>query len=202
MSSSELLPLHRVVVDEFVSTYNLIVSFYSSGGGGSKGIEEGKRLTVSQAILPPYLKLSSVGTEDPIDADSLFTVILSDPDAPSRTDPKFGEFLHFLMVNCKASDLYGTGEVLTSYHGPSPGPGSGEHRYCFVVYAQPSGRIECDEAKIGSQSGFPPRRMFKQRAFAAKYGLIPVAAVSWITEHDDAQPFMAAKIQGLAPPNE
>jgi hypothetical protein len=199
MSSSEL-PLRRIVVDEFIPTLNLVVSFYAKGGGGQQGIEEGKKVSVSQAILPPYLKLSSIGTEDPVNADSLFTVILSDPDAPSRADPKFGEFLHFLMVNCKASDLYGTGDVLTAYHGPSPGPGSGEHRYCFVVYAQPSGRIECDEAKIGTYSGFPPRRMFKQRAFAAKYGLNPVAAVSWITEHDDVQPYMAAKIQGLAPP--
>jgi len=193
-------PLYKTVIDEFVPLYNLTLSFYAKNGGGSTGITDGSKITISQAQLPPYVKLSSIGTDEPVNADTYFTLICSDPDAPSRNDPKFGEFLHLLIVNCKASDLYGTGEILTSYHGPSPGPGSGELRYSFVAYSQPSGKIEYDEAKIGSQSGFPPRRMFKQRQFAAKYGLIPVAAVSWITEHDELQPYMAAKIQALPPP--
>jgi citrate lyase synthetase len=55
---------------------------------------------------------------------------------------------------------------------------------------------------VAAASGFPPRRCFKQRDFAAKHGLVPVAAVTYLCEHDASQAYMAAKIQGIPPPDD
>jgi len=46
-------------------------------------------------------------------------------------------------------------------------------------------------------SGFPPRRSFKSRVFAAKYGLRPVAVLTYTAQWDEAVPGLAASI---APP--
>jgi hypothetical protein len=184
-----------LVVDPFTPTLGLRVSFYARGGGGGAGVAEGAALGVATVALPPHLRL------DGAPADALYTVLLSDPDAPSAADPKFGEFVHWAVVNASAADVQGTGDALVAYHGASPGPGSGAHRYCLVVYAQP-GRIAPDEARVGPTSGFPPRRCFKQRAFAAKHALAPVAALTFLCEHDAAQAYMAAKIQNLPPPED
>jgi phosphatidylethanolamine-binding protein (PEBP) family uncharacterized protein len=39
------------------------------------------------------------------DADALYTVIKTDPDAPSREDPKWGEWLHWIVTDIKGSDI-------------------------------------------------------------------------------------------------
>lgn len=196
-----------LVVDPFAPMQRLRVSFYARGGGGAAGVAEGAALGVAQVALPPLVRIEPLeGAAAAAEgaAAPLYTVLLTDPDAPSVADPKFGEFAHWVVVNASAADVQGTGEALVAYHGSSPGPGSGVHRYCLVVYAQPGdgARIACDEARVGPTSGFAPRRLFKQRAFAAKYGLVPVAALTYTCEHDAAQPYMAAKIQGLAPPED
>ena len=192
-----------LVVDEFVATHTLRVSFYARGGGGSAGVAEGAQLNVAQASLQPFVRLDPFVAADGVDGadDALYTLMMTDPDAPSVADPKFSEFVHWVVVNAKRTDFVGSGDALVSYHGPSPGPGSGLHRYCIVAYVQP-GRIVDDELRVGPFSGFPPRRSFKQRAFAAKHGLVPVASISLVFEHDAVQPYMAAKIQGLAPPDD
>jgi hypothetical protein len=100
-------------------------------------------------------------------------------------------------VNAPSSDLVGGGEAITAYFGSAPGKDSGKHRYCVVVYEQPE-KLSPDEERIGATSGFPPRRSFKSRAFAAKYGLVPVAALTYLCEYDDSVPDLAKKLQGLA----
>ena len=179
------------VIDSFEPTVDLKVSFYAPGGAD---VQEGAQLSVKQVSLPPSLSISGAAPE------TLFTVLLTDPDAPSVEDPKFGEFAHWVAVNATAADVLGSCETIVAYHGSSPGPGSGLHRYCLVLYAQP-GRIACDEPRVGPTSGFPPRRHFKQKSFAGKYGLTPVAFRTYRCEFDAVwQPLMAAKVQGLAPP--
>ena len=45
------------------------------------------------------------------EAGTLYTVILSDPDAPSVEDPKFGEWQHWIAVNAPGDDV-GAGEAM------------------------------------------------------------------------------------------
>lgn len=71
-------------------------------------------------------------------------------------------------------------------------------RYCIVVYEQTAGRIEPDEPRVPKASGFPPRRSFKSRAFAAKYSLKPVAAVSFRAQYDDLVPELHKRLTATA----
>ncbi|KAH6933142.1 hypothetical protein HPB50_012493 [Hyalomma asiaticum] len=61
-----------------------------------------------------------------------YTVILLDPDAPSKSDPKMRHWLHWLVVNVPHNDT----TTLTKYAGPTPPPGTGKHRYVFLAYEQ------------------------------------------------------------------
>ena len=80
---------------------------------------------------------------DGLDPSELYTLVLTDLDAPGRKDPKYGEWHHFLVVNMKDSDI-GSGTVLSDYLGSGPPKGTGLHCYVWLVYEQ-DGLLKCDE---------------------------------------------------------
>uniref|UniRef100_A0A131Z291 Phosphatidylethanolamine binding protein n=1 Tax=Rhipicephalus appendiculatus TaxID=34631 RepID=A0A131Z291_RHIAP len=88
-------------------------------------VKLGNFLTPAQTAHAPDVNV--VG-----DPDRWYTVILLDPDAPSRSDPKMRHWLHWLVVNVPHNDT----TTLTKYAGPTPPPGSGKHRYVFLAYEQ------------------------------------------------------------------
>uniref|UniRef100_A0AAZ3SAD7 Phosphatidylethanolamine-binding protein 1 n=1 Tax=Oncorhynchus tshawytscha TaxID=74940 RepID=A0AAZ3SAD7_ONCTS len=82
---------------------------------GSLEIDElGKVLTPTQVQSRP----TSIGWEG-CDSTKLYTLAMTDPDAPSRKDPKFGEWHHFLVVNMKGNDV-SSGCVMSDYVGSGP----------------------------------------------------------------------------------
>uniref|UniRef100_A0A8C6Z460 Phosphatidylethanolamine-binding protein 1 n=1 Tax=Nothoprocta perdicaria TaxID=30464 RepID=A0A8C6Z460_NOTPE len=93
--------------------------------------ELGKVLTPTQVQHRP----TSIEWEG-CDPQKLYTLVLTDPDAPSRKDPKFREWHHFLVTNMKGNDV-GSGKVLSDYVGSGPPKGTGLHRYVWLVYEQP-----------------------------------------------------------------
>ncbi len=44
--------------------------------------------------------------------NAFYTLIMSDPDAPSRKEPSIAEVLHWLVVNVQGNDL-STGQIKT-----------------------------------------------------------------------------------------
>ena len=56
---------------------------------------------------------------------------IPDPDAPSRKDPKYREWRHWLVVNVPGGDV-SRGEVCAEYVGAGPPKGTGLHRYIVV----------------------------------------------------------------------
>ncbi|CAJ0932711.1 unnamed protein product, partial [Ranitomeya imitator] len=60
-----------------------------------------------------------------MDGNKLYTLVLTDPDAPSRKTPKFREWHHFLVINMKGNDI-NSGCVLSDYIGAGPPKGTGE----------------------------------------------------------------------------
>ncbi|XP_071827636.1 protein D2-like [Apostichopus japonicus] len=74
------------------------------------------------------------------ETDGYYTLIMVDPDAPSRTNPTLRYILHWLITNLKGSDLqtgqHNTGDVIAPYHGPAPPLGSGPHRYYLLLFQQ------------------------------------------------------------------
>ena len=57
-----------------------------------------------------------------------------DPDAPSRTDQKWGEWRHWLVINIPgaASVTTSDGQEVVAYIGPGPPEKTGLHRYIFL----------------------------------------------------------------------
>jgi len=81
--------------------------------------------------------------------DQLYTVLMVDPDAPSRSDPSMRSFLHWAIVNCPGEER-DRGDTIAEYTGPAPPPGSGLHRYVFIVYQQTAKADVSKLDKIGA----------------------------------------------------
>ena len=55
----------------------------------------------------------------------------ADSDAPSRWNPKFAQWRHWLVVNVSGTDI-AQGETITAYVGAAPPKGTGLHRYVIL----------------------------------------------------------------------
>ncbi|XP_036248785.1 phosphatidylethanolamine-binding protein 1 [Molothrus ater] len=157
---------------------------------GSVEIDElGKVLTPTQVQNRP----TSIEW-DGCDPQKLYTLVLTDPDAPSRKDPKFREWHHFLVTNMKGNNV-GSGTVMSDYVGSGPPKGTGLHRYVWLVYEQPQ-QLACSEPVLSNRSG-DKRGKFKVAAFRSKYGLgAPVAGTCYQAEWDEYVPKLYEQLSG------
>ncbi|CAH2295981.1 phosphatidylethanolamine-binding 1 [Pelobates cultripes] len=167
------LELHEV---EEKPAHPLSVSY------GSLRVEE-----LGQVLTPTQVQNRPTSIEwDGMDNNKLYTLVLTDPDAPSRKNPKFREWHHFLVVNMKGNDI-GSGCVLSDYIGSGPPKGTGLHRYVWLVYEQTE-PLKCDEQILCNRSG-EHRGVFKVASFRQKYKLgSPVAGNCYQAEWDDYVP--------------
>jgi phosphatidylethanolamine-binding protein (PEBP) family uncharacterized protein len=154
---------------------------------GTHKVDMGNILTPTIAQNPPTVSWNA-------DSNKMYALIMTDPDAPSRKDPKFREWHHWLVVNIRGGDV-ANGEVLSDYIGAGPPEGTGLHRYVFLVYEQPS-QLTFDEKKLTNRSG-DGRGKFSARNFAKKHNLgAPVAGNFFQAEWDDYVPKLYEKLKG------
>ncbi|CAH0696892.1 unnamed protein product [Spodoptera exigua] len=119
--------------------------------------------------------------------DFFYTIVNTDPDAPSRAEPVVGEFAHWLVGNVPGDDIT-AGDQLMQYFGAGPSLGSGLHRYVFLVYEQPT-KLEFEEPRINLTTA--NRDYFSIANFAKKYNLgDPVAGNFYQAEYDDYVPVL------------
>ncbi|CAH1128979.1 unnamed protein product [Ceutorhynchus assimilis] len=143
--------------------------------------EMGKTLTPTLVKDKPTVKWNA-------ESDVLYTVCMTDPDAPSRSNPKFREWHHWLVGNIPGNDI-SKGEILTGYVGAGPPKGSGLHRYVILVFKQPK-KITFDEPRIPNTSG-DKRPKFSIKQFAQKYSLEgPIAGNFFQAEWDEYVPIL------------
>ncbi|XP_067626131.1 protein D3-like [Eurosta solidaginis] len=144
-------------------------------------VEQGNVLTPTQVKDQPTVTWKA-------DANAFYTLCMTDPDAPSRVDPKFREWHHWLVGNIPGGDV-AKGEVLSAYIGSGPPPDTGLHRYVFLIFKQ-SGKLTFDEKRLPNNSG-DDRGGFKIAAFAKKYNLgDPIAGNFYQAEFDDYVPIL------------
>ncbi|XP_003383905.1 PREDICTED: protein D2-like [Amphimedon queenslandica] len=149
-----------------------------------KEVECGAVFTPTQVQNPPQITW-------PAESGALYTLIMTDPDAPSRTDNKFAEWRHWLVYNIQGSDV-STGSTLCEYIGSGPPKGTGLHRYIFLVFKQP-GSITPDEPRLGLST--KDRNNTKARDFVSKYNLTgPIAGNMYQAEWDDYVPKLYASL--------
>lgn len=75
-----------------------------------------------------------------------YTLMMIDPDAPTRKNPELGEVRHWLVMNILENEIE-TGDEITAYRGSGAPKGTGLHRYIFLVYKQQNGIIQHDEPR-------------------------------------------------------
>lgn len=121
-------------------------------------------------------------------------MILLDPDAPSRAEPSRREFRHWLTVNIPGNDLK-SGEEVFQYIGSGPPQGTGLHRYVFLLFKQPNGKIDFDSPYVSDHSALN-RPSSSTRDLMKKYNLEIVAGNFYQAEYDDYVPTLHAQLAG------
>ncbi|KAF5286221.1 hypothetical protein FQR65_LT02233 [Abscondita terminalis] len=150
-------------------------------------VKEGNELTPTQVKDIPTVKWTA-------DPNSFYTLCMTDPDAPSRNKPEFREWHHWLVGNIPGGDI-SKGETLSEYVGSGPPPGTGLHRYVFLIYKQPDA-LTFDEKRLTNRSG-DNRGKFSIRKFAEKYKLgNPIAGNFYQAEYDDYVPKLYKQLGG------
>uniref|UniRef100_A0A6J0SCF1 Phosphatidylethanolamine-binding protein 1 n=1 Tax=Pogona vitticeps TaxID=103695 RepID=A0A6J0SCF1_9SAUR len=150
---------------------------------------------LGKVLTPTQVKNRPTTIEwDTCDPEKLYTLVLTDPDAPSRKNPKFREWHHFLLTNMKGNDL-NSGCVMSDYVGSGPPKGTGLHRYVWLVYEQPQ-QLDCNEPVLTNRSG-DQRGNFQVAHFRKKYKLAaPVAGTCYQAEWDDYVPKLYEQLSG------
>ncbi|EDV90701.1 protein D3 [Drosophila grimshawi] len=127
--------------------------------------------------------------------ENYYTLLMTDPDAPDRKNPKFKEYLHWLVLNIPGNQL-SMGDVRVAYMGATPPKDSGLHRYAFLLYKQ-TDHLKFDFKPVPRHSE-ENRMNFSTKSFAEKYKLgHPLAGNFFTSEWSKDVPVLnKANIQG------
>jgi hypothetical protein len=91
---------------------------------GELVVEMGVVLSPAAVQAPPTVRFQCI-------ADTLYTIIMTDPDAPSREQPLLREYVHWVVTNIPGDDV-ALGDVVQPYVGAAPPMNSGFHRSHFT----------------------------------------------------------------------
>lgn len=181
MSSLERDGVIPDVIDSCAKSANLKVTYGPTVIDG----QTIPKLTPTQVQNPPEVTWKA-------DEGALYTLVMTDPDAPSRADPKFREWRHWTVVNIPGMNI-NAGHLAAVYVGAGPPKGTGYHRYVFLLYKQPS-TINVEHV-VHIQLTGKGRGGFKVREFAKKHGLgEPIDAVHFEAQWDEYVPKLYEKL--------
>nr|ANS56341.1 MFT-like protein [Ginkgo biloba] len=144
------------VIDMFTPSVDMAV-FY-----GAKQVTNGCEIKPSATVQRPNVQVAGRHYDD-----TLYTLVMTDPDAPSPSEPNMREWIHWMVTDIPGATDATQGKEILPYMGPRPPIGI--HRYIFVLFKQRGPMV----------MAMPPqqRNNFSIRTFAAQYGLgLPVAA--------------------------
>ncbi|KAF8845560.1 PEBP-like protein [Paxillus ammoniavirescens] len=114
-------------------------------------------------------------------SDIGYTLVMTDPDAPSRENPKMGQWRHWVVTGLQAPALTAldTGDLrarfsksaTTPYQPPAPPRGTGPHRYVFLLYQEPILDFVIPPDAPEHKNGPNDRAKWNAAKFAEEYGL-------------------------------
>lgn len=131
-------------------------------------ITDGQRLKPSATAEVPSVTLEGA------DAESFYTLVEVDPDAPDPSNPVHRSYLHWMVVDIPGNKAAASsGHVLVPYHKSIPPHGA--HRYMFLVYEQPQHSSETDIRRETP----PERTDFNLSDWAMLVGLQHPVGFSW-----------------------
>ncbi|ROW09570.1 hypothetical protein VMCG_02518 [Cytospora schulzeri] len=151
LKKAEIIP---TVIDEFLPSLLIDVEWPSSKHANLGNTVKPKKLQDEPSISlsrPP-----SSGDElcASITTNITYTVTISDPDAPSRDDPKWSEMCHWIATGLAVSDdtysscsssltlSFTDLQDVMPYYPPGPPEKTGKHRYVILVFAPANGTTD------------------------------------------------------------
>ncbi|CAE6526791.1 unnamed protein product [Rhizoctonia solani] len=182
--------LHKEQIISDVIPEGFVPSTILNIAWGDKEAQLGNELTKADTANEPTVTFAP-GSDD--NADSTYTLAFLDPDAPSRADPKFGPFRHWVITGLRAPSVdaiaqlandasnapiaaKSTNQATTPYRPPGPGPGTGVHRYVFLLFREPSENFKVPPGSPEYGAELEQRRNWSGVEFGKRYGLHLVAA--------------------------
>ncbi|XP_038044155.1 protein D2-like [Patiria miniata] len=158
--------------------------------------DSGVKAEMGNVVTPTQVQKQPIVTW-PAEEGALYTIIMTDPDAPSRANPKFREWRHWLAINVSGNNM-SSGSARSEYIGAGPPKDTGLHRYVILIYKQ-SGQINPDSVPFVCDSDLSDRAKWKVREFAQSHSLgNPVAGNFVQAEYDDYVPKLYARAQEFA----
>ncbi|CDO70206.1 hypothetical protein BN946_scf184942.g6 [Trametes cinnabarina] len=151
----------------------------------------GNHLTVEDTQDEPDIRFAALNGPWDQPAEASYTLAMLDPDAPSRAEPIYRTFRHWVITGLKAPapssnsaealNALKTHPATTPYRPPGPRPNSGLHRYitpAFLLFQEPAfGQpfvVPQGEPEHGV--ALEERRSWNPLAFAQKHDLKLVGA--------------------------
>lgn len=133
------------MIDEFLPSLILDVEFPSDDVASL-----GNTLKVKNVQEEPTFSIARPSGElDSVISDLTYTITLTDPDAPSRDNPKWAEMCHFIATGITLSDTsfssvfaLSTLQDIMPWKAPGPPPKTGKHRYVFLLFAPANGTTD------------------------------------------------------------
>ncbi|MCL7034343.1 hypothetical protein MKW94_019202 [Papaver nudicaule] len=133
-------------------------------------------------------------------SSNLYTLVMSDPDAPTPSEPSMKEWLHWVVVDIPEGFDSTRGREVVPYM--EPRPPIGIHRYVFTLFRQKGPMVfggpvlmstSGDAHMVGNtghengDADLPSRVHFNTRNFAAQNGFdLPAAAVFFYAQKEPA----------------
>jgi len=127
----DLFNTHQVVSDVVPIAPSARLSVVFSDGAQVLG---GNEMLIKATQSQPQISF-------PTEANTYYTLFMLDPDNDSRQTHKYRQFIHWGVVNIAGANGIqnldvASGHVVAPYMGCAPEPGSGRHRYVFLLYRQ------------------------------------------------------------------
>ncbi|KAL5288504.1 PEBP1.2 family protein [Megaselia abdita] len=96
----------------------------------------GSLLTPGQCMMPMQVQREPTVTWR-AEKDALYTLVMTDPDVPSRIDQSLADVRHWWVVNIKGGNSR-NGQTVFKWLGSAPDKNTGCHRYVFLLFKQSS----------------------------------------------------------------
>ncbi|KAF2733251.1 PEBP-like protein [Polyplosphaeria fusca] len=147
LKKAEIIP---TVIDDFLPSLSLSVSWEKTGAS------LGNKIKPKHLQDQPSISLHDITNPDGCPTTNMtYVVTLTDPDAPSRDNPKWSEMCHWIAANVSLSSEQtfsilpipfvheklesSSPDDVVKYKPPGPPPKTGKHRYVFLVFAPKNG---------------------------------------------------------------
>ncbi|KAJ8487375.1 hypothetical protein ONZ51_g4213 [Trametes cubensis] len=148
----------------------------------------GNYIDVNETQDEPEIRFAALNGPWDDAGEASYTLAMLDPDAPSRADPIYRTFRHWVITGLKSPALTAnSAEALnalkthpstTPYRPPGPRPNSGLHRYIFLLFQEPASTEPFVVPQGAPEYGaaLEERRSWNPVAFAERYRLKLVGA--------------------------